>query len=194
MVSNTLELLDKEIPRLKSKIQSVHLCFTTDPFMYGYDEICEMSLKAIRRLNEDKIPCSVLSKGILPIELASLSKDNSYGITLISLNESYRKSVEPGAAPYEERISALRALHDAGCKTWVSIEPYPSPNLIQQSLSDILAAVSFVDRIIFGRTNYNKAVLSFPDVKTWYSDRAREVIAYCEEYGIDCHIKKGTML
>lgn len=114
--------------------------------------------------------------------------------TLISLDESYRKVVEPGAAPYEERISALRALHDAGCKTWVSIEPYPSPNLIQQSLSDILAAVSFVDRIIFGRTNYNKAVSAFPDVKTWYSGRAREVIAYCEEYGIDCHIKKGTML
>ena len=33
LVSNTLELLDKEIPRLKSKIQSVQLCFTTDPFM-----------------------------------------------------------------------------------------------------------------------------------------------------------------
>lgn len=194
LVSNTLELLDKEIPRLKPKIQSVHLCFTTDPFMYGYDEICEMSLKAIRRLNEDKIPCSVLSKGILPIELAPLSKDNSYGITLISLDEAYRKAVEPGAAPYEERISALRALHDAGCKTWVSIEPYPSPNLIQQSLPDILAAVSFVDRIIFGRTNYNKAVSSFPDVKTWYNDRGREVIAYCEEHGIDCHIKRGTML
>ena len=33
LVSNTLELLDKEIPRLKDKIQSVQLCFSTDPFM-----------------------------------------------------------------------------------------------------------------------------------------------------------------
>ena len=33
LVSNTLELLDKEIPRLRDKIQSVQLCFTTDPFM-----------------------------------------------------------------------------------------------------------------------------------------------------------------
>ena len=33
LVSNTLELLDKEIPRLKKKIKSVQLCFTTDPFM-----------------------------------------------------------------------------------------------------------------------------------------------------------------
>ena len=39
LVENTLDLLDKEIPRLKNKIKSVQLCFTTDPFMYGYDEI-----------------------------------------------------------------------------------------------------------------------------------------------------------
>lgn len=48
LVSNTLELLDKEIPRLKDKIQFVQLCFTTDPFMYGYDEVKEMSIAAIK--------------------------------------------------------------------------------------------------------------------------------------------------
>ena len=47
LVSNTLELLDREIPRLKKKIQSVHLCFTTDPFMYGYPEVEQMSIAAI---------------------------------------------------------------------------------------------------------------------------------------------------
>ena len=42
LVKNTLEILDKEIPRLKAKIKSVQLCFTTDPFMYGYEEIKKM--------------------------------------------------------------------------------------------------------------------------------------------------------
>ena len=51
LVSNTLELLDKEIPKLKDNIKSVQLCFTTDPFMYGYDEIRNMSIAAIRKLN-----------------------------------------------------------------------------------------------------------------------------------------------
>ncbi|MCL1901488.1 MAG: radical SAM protein, partial [Firmicutes bacterium] len=31
LVENSLELLDKEIPKYKDKIKSVHLCFTTDP-------------------------------------------------------------------------------------------------------------------------------------------------------------------
>ena len=58
LVSNTLELLDREIPRLKSKIESVQLCFTTDPFMYGYDEVCKMSLAAIKKLNAAGIRCT----------------------------------------------------------------------------------------------------------------------------------------
>ena len=108
LVSNTLELLDKEIPRLKPKIKSVHLCFSTDPFMLGYDEITQMSLAAIKKLNESGIKCVVLTKGILPVELASFSKDNKYGITLISLDETYREKIEPFAAPYQKRIEALK--------------------------------------------------------------------------------------
>ena len=34
LVENTLEILDEEIPKFKSKIHMLHLCFTTDPFMY----------------------------------------------------------------------------------------------------------------------------------------------------------------
>ena len=35
IVNNAIELLEKELPKLKNKIETVHLCFTTDPFMYG---------------------------------------------------------------------------------------------------------------------------------------------------------------
>ena len=169
IVSNTLELLDSEIPRLKDKIKSVQLCFTIDPFMYGYSEIAEMSLKAIEKLNNVGIKCTVLTKGILPPELANCSKENEYGITLVSLDEKYRKKMEPGSAPYESRLNALKMLHNAGCKTWVSVEPYPTPNIIIQNLSDVLESIKFVNKIIFGRTNYNKEVSAYPDCKNFYN-------------------------
>lgn len=193
LVTNTLELLDKEIPRLKSKIQSVQLCFTTDPFMYGYEEIQKMSLAAIQKLNAAGIKCTALTKGLLPIELASCSKENEYGITFVSLNEDYRKRMEPGAAPYAERLAALQALHDTGCKTWVSIEPYPTPNLIQQDISDILHAVAFADRIIFGRTNYSKEISAYKNHREFYNQEAQKVIAFCTAHGIAYHIKTGTI-
>lgn len=193
LVSNTLEILDKEIPRLKSKIKSVQLCFTTDPFMYGYDEIKEMSLAAIMKLNDAGIKCTVLTKGLLPLELTTYSAENEYGITLISLDESYRERVEPGAAPYADRLAALKTLHNKGCKTWVSVEPYPTPNLIDQDLAVILQAIAFTDKIIFGRTNYSKEVSSYADHKEFFDIQAKKVIAFCLNNNIQYHIKDGTM-
>ena len=193
LVSNTLELLDREIPRLRDKIQSVQLCFTTDPFMNGYPEVSAMSIAAIRRLNNAGIRCTTLTKGILPLELAQLSPENEHGITLISLDERYRKKMEPGASPYADRLAALRALHDAGCRTWVSIEPYPTPNLIEQDLQNILDAVNFVDKIIFGRTNYCKEVNAYKQHKAFYNKLAVQVTEFCEQNGIQYHIKEKTI-
>ena len=193
LVSNTLELLDKEIPKLKNKIKSVQLCFTTDPFMYGYPEISDMSIAAIKKLNAAGIKCTILTKGILPKDLATLSKENEYGITLISLNEDYREKIEPGAAPYAERLKALIDLHNAGYKTWVSIEPYPTPNLIKQDLQEILDAISFVDKIIFGRTNYNKEITAYKQQKVFYNEQAAKVIEFCKKRGIQYYIKLKTI-
>lgn len=193
LVSNTLELLDAEIPRLKNKIKSVELCFTTDPFMCGYPEIADMSIAAIRKLNAAGIKCSILTKGILPAELAELSHENEYGITLVSLDESYRSRMEPGAASYTERLAALRALHEAGCSTWISMEPYPTPNLVEQDIALLLEAVSFADKIIFGRTNYSKEVTAYHKHKAFYNEQAQSVITFCNEHGIAYHIKEGTI-
>lgn len=192
IVTNALDILKKEIPKLKDKITSVHLCFTTDPFMYGYDDICDMSLEILSTLNAAGIKCTALTKGLLPLQLAELSKDNEYGITLISLDEGFRERIEPGAAPYVDRIARLKKLHDRGCKTWVSIEPYPTPNIIEQDFSDILKAISFVDKIIFGRTNYNAEVSKYRAHKAFYNELCETVIDFCTARGIDYHIKEGT--
>lgn len=197
LVSNTIDLLKEEIPKYKRKIKSVHLCFTTDPFMFGYDEIIDTSLQAIELLNKNNIKCTVLTKGILPSELANKSKysqENEYGITLVSLDESFRKNMEPNTASYEKRISALERLNKMGYKTWVSIEPYPTPNICEQKLSEILEKISFVDKIIFGRMNYNGEVSKgYPNHREFYNKTAKEVISFCEKRGINYHIKEKTI-
>lgn len=148
---------------------------------------------AIEKLNAAGIKCTALTKGFLPPELSAFSKENEYGITFVSLNESYRERMESGAAPYANRLQALRDLHDAGFKTWVSIEPYPTPNLVEQNLMEILDAVSFTDRIIFGRTNYSKEITAYNQHRTFYNQEAQKVIDFCGVHGIAYHIKAGTI-
>jgi DNA repair photolyase len=193
LVNNTLELLDSELPKMKDKIDNIHLCFMTDPFMYGKQEIIKMSIKAIQKINSYGVKCTVLTKGILPIELSNLDKSNIYGITLISLDDDFRKKMEPFSAPYLDRIDALKKMKVKGFRTWVSIEPYPTPNIIAQEISNILEKIKFVDKIIFGRLNYNKQVSEYDGEKAFFNKTAKEVIAFCKANAIDYHIKKGTI-
>ena len=114
LVQNTLDLLRKEIPKLQDRIQSVQLCFATDPFMYEYDEIATMSMNAIELLNASNIRCTVLTKGILPAALSDRNRfpaDNEYGITLI-FNEVQKQGYANGRIisqqyPYRKRIDKI---------------------------------------------------------------------------------------
>ena len=151
-----------------------------------------LSSKAIDLINDYGIPCVLLTKGVLPDALKTKDSRNQYGITCVSLSEEFRERMEPGAAPLDERIGALETLHDTGCRTWVSMEPYPTPNVFEQELIPILERVGFVDRIVFGRTHYDKRTSGYAELDSFYREAAATVRYYCDLHAIDCHIKKGT--
>ena len=201
IVENALELLEKEIPKYKKEIDFVHLSFTTDPFMYDYrnnelfPEIKKLTLDIIGKLNENNIKVTTLTKGIYPKELVEndrYSKENEYGISLISLDPDFREEYEPYSSPYKDRIESLKYLHDNGLKTWVSIEPYPTPNIVKQELEKLIESINFVDKIIFGKWNYNSKIRAYKDYKNFYSKNVKVVIDYCEKNKLDYHIKEGT--
>jgi DNA repair photolyase len=197
IVSNALELLEKEIPKYKDRIKYVHLCFSTDPFMYKQDEVRDLSLKIIEKLNANNIRCTVLTKGVFPKDLGDdnrFSMDNEYGITLVSLDEKFRKMFEPNSSDFSSRIESLRYLSKKGLKTWISMEPYPTPNLIRQDPRKILEEVSFVDKIIFGKLNYNVKSSEFRYTKEFYRMCSSVVIKFCEKNNIKYHIKHGTQV
>lgn len=195
IVGNALELLDKEIPKYKDKIKFVHLCFSTDPFMYKQPEVIELTLKIIERLHKDNIRCTVLTKGIYSKKLLNKEKygnNNEYGITLVSLSDEFKKKYEPFSSPFLDRIKALKTLHNSGLHTWVSIEPYPTPNIVQQDLKEMLDSISFVDKIIFGKWNYSSLVSAYKEGNKFYDECADLIESFCKDKKIDYHIKFGT--
>lgn len=193
IVENALELLDKEIPKYKSEIKFVDLCPETDPFMYGYKEIADLTIDIIEKLNKNGLKCTVKTKQKLPNNINYLSKDNEFGITLVSLNEDFRREYEPGSSPYLERINSLRNLHDNGFKTFVSIDPYPTPNVINQDYNDLLKAISFVDKIIFGMPQLDSEENKVEEYKKFYKDLTNKTIEYCNKNYIRYAIKNSVV-
>jgi DNA repair photolyase len=138
----------------------------------------------------------LISKGLYPESLIYdplISKENEYGVSVVSLSDDFRKKYEPNASPIDYRIKALKRLHDAGLKTWVSMEPYPTPNIIDQDINGLLSEISFVDRIIFGKWNYNSKSARYSDHKNFYSTKIKEVIKFGYHYGIEVYIKNDTL-
>ncbi len=202
IASNAIDILKKEVPKYKDKINFVHLSFMTDPFMYDIEtedlipEVKDLTLKIISFLNKNGIKVTTLTKGLYPNEILEMDflQDNEYGITLVSLNSEFKKIFEPYSAPYEKRIESLYKLHKAGLKTWVSIEPYPTPNLDKSSpnIEALLEKIAFVNKIIFGKINYNIQSKHFENSVEFYKNMAEKVIKFCNKYNIQYHIKFGT--
>lgn len=100
----------------------IFFSFTSDPAL---PETWPLTIAAMQEALSRGIPVQVLTKMSLP----------SYDSTLLSFTEQWKKmtamgftltghdELEPGADTNEQRIEAMRFLHNAGFPTFASIEP-----------------------------------------------------------------------
>ncbi len=185
LVANALQLAQKELPHLRGRACFVQLSFATDSCMYHQPEVLDLTLRLMRLINAYDIPVHILTKGVIPPEALALARHNVFGITLVSVDEAFRRQYEPGTAPYPERIAALRRAHEAGFRTFVNMEPYPTPNIHRQEITDVLEAVAFVDAIRLGQWNYNDIILACPDWRAFYRQASKTACAWCASHGIE---------
>lgn len=94
-VGNALALLERDLSaKRKEPVERVHLCFTTDPFMYQKDDLCELTLQCIELINSYGVPVTTLTKGMYPFErdpdllIFKGHPDNEYGITFTTVSEA----------------------------------------------------------------------------------------------------------
>lgn len=116
--------------------------FTTDPLL---PETGELTFAAVKACLEYGVPVNLLTKradfgellgsNVLQWDIAK--RFIAFGFTLTGHDE-----LEPGASSNAERIAAMRNLHEAGFKTWASIEPIVD---FQSSLDMIRATTGFCD-------------------------------------------------
>lgn len=130
---------------------NIMLSFTTDPYHPGDTTLTRQTLTVLR---EHNLAFGVLTKGgtraLRDMDLFRPDSD-FFAVTLTSVDGDFAARWEPGAAPPEDRIRALREFAKRGIFTWVSIEPTLS---IEHALAVIRATHEFVDLYKVGRANY----------------------------------------
>ena len=160
--------------------QTIHLCFTCDPYPMGYDTTATREI--IRLIKESGNHVQLLTKSNETRDLDLLDENDWYGITYTGGGIWN----EPGAAVPGMRFNGPYAAHKRGVKTWVSLEPVLDASDVLELLHDhaMLKAEghAYIDRWKIGKLNY------WPNETDWKAF-GREAERICVEAGFDYYIK-----
>lgn len=171
---------DAEKCRAAGITEQVLLCFTTDPYHPGDTTLTRQTIEI---LGEHGLGVCTLTKGgmraLRDLDLFRPERD-AFATTLTSLDEEVSQCWEPHAASPEDRVAALKAFHEAGIFTWVSLEPTLNA---EASLAIVRTTHQFVDLYKIGKLNYRKSS------EDWRSYTER-IVDLCQELDVKYHIKR----
>ncbi len=135
--------------------EQVMLSFLTDPYN-PQDARIGLTRMVLKKLRDADIPFCTLTKGgtkaLRDLDLFRPECD-AFASTLTHLEDSVSLEWEHFAALPGDRLAALKAFHEAGIFTWVSLEPVYDTAM---TLKIIERAAPFVDLFKLGRINYHR--------------------------------------
>lgn len=178
-----VEATKKQLERERIAGKLIHLCFTCDPYPAGVDTTPTREI--IKLLKEHGNHVQILTKGVGERDFDLLDSGDWYGVTYAGYDSfpcSYMMppKEEPGATPTLFRLTALQRAHNAGIKTWASLEPILDAN----DALDFLSITECVDRYKIGKLNYHPSTINWAE----FGRQAEEI---CKRRGLDYMIKDG---
>ena len=171
--ANIVEATRRQLKRQNITGQTIHLCFTCDPYPTGYDSAPTREI--IKLLKEHGNHMQILTKGNGVRDFDLLDKDDWFGVTITG-GESAEKRHE-----LSEQLIQAKALY--GISTWVSFEPVIDADIVLDCLRNGAKAV---DKVEIGKLNYHKSDAN------WH-DFGIEAEKTCKEQGVNYHIKERSL-
>jgi DNA repair photolyase len=176
--NHALEIFEKELKANLPELQKhgLFFSFTTDPLL---PETSRLTYWAIEKCLWHKVPVKILTKCARPFLCNSFFEclppyvggKIAVGFTLTGYDE-----LEPNASTNAERIEAMRKLHEAGFKTWASIEPIVDT---KSSFNMIFDAAGFCDLYKIGLMSGKQYV---KDELLWLISRCHGFTNIYKEY------------
>lgn len=181
---NFIDLLRKDARKYQACgiTEQVMLSFTTDPFNPSNTSLTRPTIETLQAHGMGVCTLTKGGRRALPfIDLFRPDRD-AFASTLTSLDDAFSLKWERKAALPGDRIETLKAFHEAGIFTWVSLEPTLDT---ASSLAIIEHTHGFVDLYKVGRANYLPMTYT-----TDWEDYTHRVVDLCQRLGVKHYIKK----
>jgi DNA repair photolyase len=150
---NALQCMKREAPRKKKG--TILLSSVTDPYQ-PIEKKYKVTNSLLDCLLEYDFPIEILTKSSLvlrDIKIISEFTNSEVGFTITSIDDSVRKSFEPGSSSIVDRLSALEKFSEIGVPTFVFLGPI-LPFLSENGINELLTNIaSKVNRVIVDRLN-----------------------------------------
>lgn len=179
--NTAFEIFKKEVKQNLDELQKHGLFFNfvSDPFL---PETIDLNVKAMYFCELYDIPVKALTKQVWWLDRFELLGGNTFGIpknVRVGFTLTGHDELEPGAATNTERIEAMKKLHEAGFKTWGSIEPIVDTLMSMHMISN---TVNHCDLYKIGlqsgkKYNRNELIAMF----NWVNDMAKTVKIYWKD-------------
>lgn len=144
----------QKLALLGERDRHILLSFISDPYQ-PIESKLKLTRRAIEILHGYGLKVAILTKGGKRAErdFNMLNQDDLFGVTLTFITSSRSLAWEPGAALPEERIASLKAAHEKGIPTFVSLEPVIDP---METFQIIELTAPYVDHYKVGKLNYEE--------------------------------------
>lgn len=185
MLDNYLSTTDKY------KGRTIFLGFSSDPFPYGED--CSDTIETIKILKKHGCHVMFCTKGSLDsikYAIDLLDEKDSVGIT-ITCGDEMASIYEANSNRPSKRLEILKAAHEKGCETWISIEPVLEPKYIYSLLES--EHMNYVTRVKLGKLNHmniSDLTGNKNDFIDW-TEYAHTAINLCKKNNIEYVVKSA---
>lgn len=182
-----LDKLLRDAAMLKARgcTDEILLCFLCDPYAPGLETT---TTAALRILAAAGLNATVLTKGGMRAQhdfKIMQDADFRFGTSLCWISDTDRATWEPFAASVQSRIDALTWAHNAGIKTWVSMEPVIDP---AQACALVPLLADVVDEWKIGRWNHaaEAAAIDWPAFR-------RDIVRELKAVGARYYLKRDLV-
>ncbi len=187
---NAPEVLAREIR--KKRMGRVWISGVCDPYQPVEKEY-RLTRRCIEILLENSWPVTIQTKSSLvlrDIEILEKGKDVEVGFSITTADEKIRQLFEPGAAPIQERISALDTLHSRKIRTFAMIAPLlPGAEGLDEELSGKVD-YALIDRLNYYYANqiYRENKLEWAKEDSFFFQKAQALKEGFERKGIPVEV------